>query len=399
LGVCLHFQDDPLLRKTVILRPKWGTDAVYRVLDNSDVIGNLGRFTQADLEHIWNEPEYAAVQDELLQLMVKFKLCYPVPGVVGTYIAPQLLSANQPDFAWDEVDTLLLRYTYEFMPKGILTQFIVAMNAFIAEQRLVWKTVVVLSKDQTLAEVKEHYDRREIRIRVTGKHRKDLLVIAIHELDKIHASYPRLKYNKLVPCNCSDCKSNPEPYFYSLDVLRKFLEDRQLQIQCQRSYQMVDVLRLVDDVIGRAQLTTPAESRPKSLSPQEAESQILFQGPVDKVVFHYPPDGEYTSRPRERSKNRMINTVKARSAWANGSFYLLAFVIIIAALGLLSRTVEWYVLPIILVAGAIFVPLVGALQLRMDERLSQKSFLELMKLVVGQLPLIKQISKRRNEQG
>jgi len=32
LGVFLHFQEDPLLRKTVILKPKWGTDAVYKVL-------------------------------------------------------------------------------------------------------------------------------------------------------------------------------------------------------------------------------------------------------------------------------------------------------------------------------------------------------------------------------
>src|SRR5207248_981141 len=30
LGVCLHFQEDQLLNKTVILKPKWGTDAVYK---------------------------------------------------------------------------------------------------------------------------------------------------------------------------------------------------------------------------------------------------------------------------------------------------------------------------------------------------------------------------------
>ncbi len=30
LGMCLHFQDDDVLAKTVILNPTWGTDAVYR---------------------------------------------------------------------------------------------------------------------------------------------------------------------------------------------------------------------------------------------------------------------------------------------------------------------------------------------------------------------------------
>ncbi|WP_062294873.1 COR domain-containing protein [Nostoc piscinale] len=50
LGVCLHFQDDRILEKTLILKPKWGTDAVYRVLDDPQVINNLGKFTWEDLK-------------------------------------------------------------------------------------------------------------------------------------------------------------------------------------------------------------------------------------------------------------------------------------------------------------------------------------------------------------
>jgi len=400
LGVCLHFQDDPLLKKTVILRPKWGTDAVYKVLDNPNVVRNLGHFTRADLGLIWDEPEYAAVQDELLELMMKFKLCYSLPGVAGNYIAPQLLSANQPEFDWEETENLYLRYAYDFRPKGILTQFIVAMHDFIAEQRLVWKTGVVLAKDQTLAEVKEHYDQPpEIRIRVTGRYRKELLVIAMHELDKIHASFPRLEYRKLVPCNCSVCRSNPKPHFYELSVLRQFSEDRQ-PIQCQKSYEMVAVLGLVDDVVGREQLSPP-EARAGSLSAEDQRAQILFQGPIDKVVVQHTSGGESTLRVEERRDDDMAkpprNATKARSAWANGSFYLFTFVVVVVALGLLAKSVPWYVLPAVLVAGAIFVPLVGALQLRMDEGLSQKSFLELMKLVVGQLPLIRRAAERQDE--
>ena len=37
LGVCLHYQEDPLLGKTVILKPEWATGAVYKVLDNPQV--------------------------------------------------------------------------------------------------------------------------------------------------------------------------------------------------------------------------------------------------------------------------------------------------------------------------------------------------------------------------
>jgi hypothetical protein len=174
------------------------------------------------------------------------------------------------------------------------------MHAFIAEQRLVWKSGVVLARDQTQAEVREHYDRREIRIRVAGKHRKELLVIADHELEKIHDSYPRLKYNKLVPCNCATCKSSPEPHFYPLAVLRRFIEDRQSRIQCQKSYEMVDVLGLVDDVVGREQLL-PVEARTRSGAPEEPRPQVFFHGTVEQVVVQQSSGGENVSVTESRS--------------------------------------------------------------------------------------------------
>jgi len=260
LGVCLHFQDGPLLRKTVILKPEWGTSAVYKVLDNKAVIRNLGVFTRADLVDIWDAPEYMDMQDELLQLMMKFKLCYQIPGSQDTYIAPQLLTGNQPDNDWDERDNLILRYIYEFMPKGIVIQFIVATHAMIAGHRLVWKSGVVLEKDQTRAEVIEYHGRREIKIRIAGMHKKDLMTIVTWELDKIHTSYRRLKYDKLIPCNCAVCKSSQEPHFYPFEVLRRFTEDRQGQIQCQKSYQMVKVLGLIDDFVTERQILREKET-------------------------------------------------------------------------------------------------------------------------------------------
>lgn len=248
IGVFLHFQDDPLLKKTVILKPKWGTDAAYKVLDNKTVIKNLGRFTRADLNVIWSALEYEDMRDELLQLMMKFKLCYEIPAQKGTYIAPQLLTENQPDYSWDEAENLLLRYTYEFMPKGLLLQFIVVMSENIWGQN-VWKSGVVLEKDKTYAEVVEYYGKREIQVKVSGLHKKDLMTIVIHELDKIHSTYKRLKFDKNIPCNCEKCKAVKDPHFYPFEMLRKFIEDRQDQIQCSKSYKMVKVRGLIDDVI------------------------------------------------------------------------------------------------------------------------------------------------------
>ena len=93
LGICLFFQDDALLSKTVMLKPEWGTTAVYRVLDDPDIARALGVFTQADLRRIWSDAKYQPMRNELLQLMVRFQLCFQVPGS-DTHIAPQLLTPS-----------------------------------------------------------------------------------------------------------------------------------------------------------------------------------------------------------------------------------------------------------------------------------------------------------------
>ncbi len=268
LGVCLHFQDeeDSLLYKTVILKPEWGTDAVYKVLDNPQVINNQGHFTRNDLKNIWHEEKYALMRGELIELMQKFQLCYEIPSEQNTFIAPQLLSENQPEYDWDDSHNLILRYTYEFMPKGILSRFIVIMHQYIYKQQYVWRSGLLLDEDKTLAEVIEYYDKREIKIRVSGKFKKDLLTIITHELNKIHTSYQRLKYQKLIPCNCQRCKSHPEPYFYPFDRLKQFLSDRQPTIQCQLSYQMVNVRGLIDDVIIWNDKSLLEEERPSQPS-------------------------------------------------------------------------------------------------------------------------------------
>ncbi|WP_392481587.1 COR domain-containing protein [Nostoc sp. C110] len=250
LGVCLHFQDDDFLIKTVILKPTWGTDAVYKVLDNPHVIEKLGQFDRNDLANIWHEDKYADMRPELLRLMMKFKLSYEIPSRPGTYIAPQLLSVNQPDFNWDESNNLILRYKYDFMPKGILTRFIVEMHSDIEQQTLVWKTGVVLAKYKSRAEVIEYYNQREIKVRVAGNRKKELLAVITNELEKIHKSYERLQYQTLVPCNCKNCNDSQNPHFYNRDVLYKFRDNNRYQIQCQDSGDMVDVRRLIDDVLA-----------------------------------------------------------------------------------------------------------------------------------------------------
>jgi GTPase SAR1 family protein len=325
LGVCLHFQEDDLLRKTVILKPTWGTDAVYKVLDNAAVIENLGQFNRNDLVAIWHEDKYATIYPELLRLMMNFKLCYEIPSQPQTYISPQLLSPNQPDYKWDDKNNLLLRYTYEFMPKGILTRFIVEMHRWV-ENASVWKTGIVINKDNTRAEVIELYHRREIRIRISGSRPRDLLATIRHELDKIHASYERLQYSTLVPCNCSICKGSPEPFFYLLDRLYKFEVDGK-DIQCPISYEMVSVQGLIDDLNNNP--STLVQQMPKiyryplraGASKQEKEA---FRSQVERIKQDNPDWRVELDRPLPGEEEAVILIHNDENSLATEVAYILS---------------------------------------------------------------------------
>ncbi len=261
LGIVLHFQTDQILKHRLILKPNWGTAAVYKILDNTTVKTNLGQFSDTDLEDIWADPQYADMRHELLQLMKAFKVCYEIPRRPGQYIAPHLLSSDTPAYS-PLPNSLILRYKYKtFMPKGLLTRFIVEMHRDIENgsdpaNAAVWKTGVILSKPAARAEIIEHYIQREIHICVTGPRPRDLLTIINHKFDEIHDIFygdptdnETPPYDTLIPCNCKDCKPSQNPFVFSLDRLYTCLDKGRYQIECHESGEDIQVRSLIDGVI------------------------------------------------------------------------------------------------------------------------------------------------------
>jgi internalin A len=263
LGVILHFQEKQTssLYKTIILKPKWATDAAYKVLDNKRVRQNRGKFTIADLQNIWQDAEYQKMKAELLELMQEFNLCYPLPHAKNTYIAPQLLDANQPKYIWNDSDNLLLRYEYDFMPKGILSRFIVEMHKYIDEPN-VWLSGVLLKRDHTSSEIIETYDRREIKIRLSGSNKRGFLEVITDKLDEIHATFNKLRVKKLIPCNCLACKDKQKPHFYDLDKLRERIRHHKQTVPCDNPpYEEVNILSLIDDIGNREKILDKIDKR------------------------------------------------------------------------------------------------------------------------------------------
>jgi len=250
LGIFLHFRDSPILRRIIILKPSWATDAVYMVLDNNDIIENKGVFEESALGIIWNKDDYKEMTFELLELMLKFELCYKISNK-NKYIVPQLLAIKSPDYEWQSQDNIQLRYVYSFMPKGIMTRFIVKMHRFIINDKLVWKEGVILSRENAKGEIVEIYGKDEIHIRVEGEGKNELLILILDCLDEINETFGRIKVEKLIPCTCSVCRKHAEPhYFIYSNLLRRKAKGINF-IECDISYSKINVWQLIGEIFPR----------------------------------------------------------------------------------------------------------------------------------------------------
>jgi len=262
LGVLLHFQDDAILRRMLILKKEWATDGVYAVLDDAHVTKKKGHFFRQDAEQIWGSG-YQEKYEELLRLMMKFELCYKVPDVQPEqYIATQLLSVEKPKYEWQEDNNLVLQYRYKFMPKGLISRFIVRMQRYVTNRAEMWRTGVVLYRENTRAEVVELYGTNTIQIRIDGQHPKELMTVITEEFDRLNETFGgELRVDKLVPCNCRICRYSNQPNFYTYADLKRRKERSKRTVECMISYDDVNVLDLLDSVF----ITTRHAFQPKKL--------------------------------------------------------------------------------------------------------------------------------------
>jgi len=278
IGVFLHFQEDALLKNILFLKPNWATNAVYKILDHPLLNKNYGRFNKEQAKTIWSEDEYLFVRDELLRLMQKFFLTYQI-GKSGEYIVPERLKPSPPLHKWVANNFLFMRYKYDFfMPKGIMSQLTVQMHRYITDHNLVWKRGVILKREGTTAEIVESYDDRTIKIRIAGKNRRDFMTIITEELDAINFQYEKMKFEKLIPCNCSVCGKTSNPHFYILKELKLRLEKRRDVVECGNSYQMVNVQSMIEEVFTQRleEKFRQTGTRSHSFHPRDSQRDKVF---------------------------------------------------------------------------------------------------------------------------
>src|ERR1019366_6424047 len=166
---------------------------------------------------------------ELLQLMMRFELCFPLEGSTE-FIAPELLSGDPPPFKWDAKDNLRFQYHYTFMPAGIMTRFVSRNHGLIEEQNY-WKNGVVLSCEGTRARIVADALARKVRIAVAGRDTKGMLAIIRREMDHIHRTLNNPDLRQMFPCICSTCAQG-EPFLFDYQRVLRYYDGKVEKIRC-----------------------------------------------------------------------------------------------------------------------------------------------------------------------
>lgn len=257
LGVFLHFQNHPLLKRTIILQNEWATEAVYKALYNGKVMKNHGQFTEDLAREFWSDKQYEGMHDELLALMMMFELCYQLPDVVPrTFLIPQLLSMSPPqNYQWDNNQrSLMLKYQYKFMPKGLLNRFMVRNHFHIPINPILWKSGVVLKWQNSQAEILKIYDEEAIQIRIAGPETREFMAVISEDFDRLHAQFEKIQVEKLIPCNCEECKNSTSPSFFTFQTIQNARLRKIAALQCNRSFQHIQITELLEGVFSEDKL-------------------------------------------------------------------------------------------------------------------------------------------------
>jgi internalin A len=293
LGVILHYRHDQLLENTVILEPEWATDAVYKLIDTRQIQDNKGRFNFADLKTYWDKTRFPRHKHaELVRLMEKFELCFPITGS-DIHIVPELLPTERPGIdvqVYKAPGNLHFQYHYDFMPEGIITRFISRMYYLIKDDHF-WKNGVELRFEDSTALIISDLLNRRLKISVTGSCKCELLAIARNDFEHIHQTLNMEKnrhYKEMLPCTCGICSKSPTPHLYNHEVLQMFIR-KSVPNYCQVSGEEVPPEQLLKGF---------APPKPKQ------DKQDILKTLIKTV--HFLQGTAMTMKPDEDSRNGFI---------------------------------------------------------------------------------------------
>lgn len=134
-----------------------------------------------------------------------------------------------------------------------------------------------------------------------------------------------------------------------------------------------EIPKAIDDVIRKA-LSNDPEKRYQTAGAMAADFAKYIGNATKKDTV-------------QNNNNR--KSIHNKSPWISGSFYLFATVILMTLLAVISENISWYALAAVFIGGLLAVAIIGALQLRNDDSLSEKNFLSLVVETFKRMPILR----------
>jgi internalin A len=134
------------LDDTHVLEPKWLTNAVYKIINSTQLSSGRGVLELRRMGEILktlpgDDPGYVYPPDKykyIFQLMKKFELCFSIEEE-EKILVPDLLEVGEPAIEFDYAASLKFRVCYNFLPRSVMPRFIVRRHREI-KGKLCWRT-------------------------------------------------------------------------------------------------------------------------------------------------------------------------------------------------------------------------------------------------------------------
>ncbi|MDX6384930.1 MAG: internalin [Blastocatellia bacterium] len=374
LGTVIRFPGD-----TQVLNPRWVTQGVYGLLTSAQLVKAQGQFDLKDVGKI-----LAGLQDadhyplhthnRLINVMRHFDLCFEFTDRSDHYLIPRHLHDNELDIPWDDIDALKFQYHYvETLPDAVISRFIVRMNQYITEQYY-WKNGVFLHSGENRAKIKADLVDRKVFISIIGKEhtRRAFLAVIRAAFDEINRNF-KIEIREMIPV-----PGYPE-VLVSYKELLVHEEMNEFEILVSELRRKFSVRELLDGV-------EESNTRVKRLN-RDIVRRRLQQAIAEPIQVK-------AHTPTPQLKNKPFGSLMT---------FVFGFVILLGAIVVAAIAIsKWVsvtagVMTGVTIIGALLaIGVLGAMQLRNDDLLTEVSFLKLMIESYKRLPLLRGKDKSSN---
>ena len=368
LGTVIRFPGD-----TQVLNPRWVTQGVYALLTAPELVKAQGQFDLKDVGEILarlpdadqHYPSYT--HRRLIDVMKHFELCFEFTDRSGHYLIPRHLHDNELDIPWDDTAALKFQYHYEVLPDAVISRFITRMNQYITKQYY-WKNGVFLHSGENRAKIKADLVDRKIFIAINGKEqtRRAFLAVIRSAFAEINSNF-KIEIKQMIPV-----PGHPEVLVsYDDLIVHEDMNKPEIVIpQLRKESSVRELLDGVEDLHVRLERRLQEDRREGRFFPQMSHD-LNQQSPPPVVPRRNNPTGSIAA-------------------------FTVAFVIVLGAIVAAAIAISKWVsitagvmTGVVIISALLAIGVIGAMQLRNDDRLSEESFLKLMIESYKRLPLLR----------